>query len=329
MSAQHCQVCDAVTGTGFICYRCVDELDDMLAGLTRREIPSDPPRFAPGWIALLEDATISNTRLGDTVRHSGKRIDRLDGDAELAACIGLLPEDEDDLERARKRRHQAAQNKALAAGRVNERANHQLRKLTETLDGWVTRLGMADLPAPYAAWWLRQQVNEIAARPDAGQCHKQIHRHIVAIEHIINRPPPTRFCGPCPTMRADNEHQPLQPCRTELRAEHDAVTVICPTCHTGHEVEELQDQLWQRLENRLVTYPELVEICRRTAEPVPVRSTLYKWIDQGRLTVKGYQRPDGHKRIGVAKHSDIDRPVYRLGDVRRLMAEKPRRKAKT
>jgi hypothetical protein len=248
----------------------------------------------------------------------------------LASCIGLLPEDETDLEKAREQRYFATRNKLLATGRVNERANTQLRKLTNTLTGWVTALdGPPDMPAMYAAWWLCQRVDDIAGRPDAGKCHRKITHHVAAIEHTINRPPPTRFCGPCPTMTAPNEHEPLSPCRTELRADHDAITVQCPTCATVHQIAELQSELWQRLENRLVTYPELVEICRRTAEPVPVRSTLYKWIAQKRLTVKGYQRPDGHRRIAPTKHGETDQPVYRLGDVRRLMAEKPKRKVRT
>lgn len=312
-----CQGCGA-TCQLYLCNVCIDGLADMLCGLARREIPSDPPRFGPGWIALLEDAIVSDIRLGDAARRTGKRIDHLDGDATLASCIGLLPEDETDLTKARERRYYANRNRLLAAGRVNERANLQLKKLVTTLGTWVSRLGGPDhMPPTYAAYWLCQRVDDIASNPFAGQCPTRIRRHITAIEHTINRPPPDRFCGPCPD------------CGTELRAPLDRDSVVCPECEVAFDIDELQTQLWDRLQDRLVTYPELTEICRRTAEPVPVRSTLYKWIKQGRLAVKGYQRPDGHRRIAPRKRSERDQPVYRLGDVRQLMAEKPaRRKAR-
>lgn len=340
-----CQICRATTQL-FLCQSCTGDLTDMLNGLHKRVVPSLPPRSAPGWIALLEDAATSQTRLGDTVRRA-HRTNRLDGDQHP---LDLLPEDDrplveqlndPQLEKARKQRHTKLFRQALAAGKVNEHAVNQLEKFTASLNFWVAQLdkhtatpptAIRDLKPAHAAWWLAYNTHDIAKMPNAGMCFRDIDRHIKTIEHVINRPPPTRFCGPCPNML-----QPIDcscskthphPCQTELRAPVDDTMVSCPHCHSLHNTDQLQNMLWRRLADRLVTYPQLVEICRRTAQPVPVRSTLYKWVTQRRLRVRGYVRAGVRGRIAPTKHSDTDQPVYRLGDVRKLMAEKPRRKVK-
>lgn len=341
-----CQICTAATQL-FLCQSCTMELAAMLNGLHKRVIPSNPPRSAPGWIALLQDAATSQTRLGDNTMRRPNRTVSLHGDQHP---LDLLPEDgrpiveqlnDPQLERARKQRHTDMLWKALSAGKVNAYAVIRLQKLTESLNFWISQLdkftgtpptAVAEVEPAHAAWWLARNSHDLAKMPNAGHCFRDIAGHIKAIEHVINRPPPTRFCGPCPTMMRSidcccSKSHP-HPCNTELRAPTDYSTVQCPHCHTLHDVGELLDMLDARLAARLVTYPQLVEICRRTAQPVPVRSTLYKWIIQRRLRVRGYLRADVRGRIAPTKRSDADQPVYRLGDVRKLMAEKPRRKVK-
>lgn len=70
-----CQSCHAKTQLN-LCTRCQSDLRDTLTQLAQRtatNIATGDHRRAAGWLELLEDAVLGNTRLGESARRSTER----------------------------------------------------------------------------------------------------------------------------------------------------------------------------------------------------------------------------------------------------------------
>lgn len=169
------------------------------------------------------------------------------------------------------------------------------------------------------ALWLARNVSAIACDEAAGECFAAIADHTRRIERMINRPTPPRFIGPC-----DTEIE-RQRCGLMLTAKPGAVEVVCPRCKVTHNVERLETRLLNEIDYYRFTRAELAQVCTWLGEPIP-RQTMHDWIKAGKLRARGYRRPDG--RYGLARHSDADKAVYRLADVRKLRAAMPVRKVR-
>lgn len=131
-----------------------------------------------------------------------------------------------------------------------------------------------------------------------------------AVEH--------RHCTDC-GMR---DHE----CATRLMARRGAVEVTCPSCGVTHSVQRLVNHLLARADDFRCTIPELHRVLRMLNEPVNI-DTLYRWAEpksrrsgSGQLKPVGYLRSD-NKRIGVTRHDDKDKPVYRVSDARKRREE--------
>lgn len=156
---------------------------------------------------------------------------------------------------------------------------------------------------------------------------------------LLQRRTPDQFCGPCPATISDHRRCVDQDgvkvccsgphtCATQLMSPRGAVEVTCPSCGAVHRVQKLVDHLLAHSDEHKFIIPVLYTMMRMLGTPVDM-STLYRWAEprnskrsgSGQLRPAGYLRPDG-RRIGVSRHSDQDKPVYLVGDVRSVAAKK-------
>lgn len=158
---------------------------------------------------------------------------------------------------------------------------------------------------------LIRQLNTIAKRPDAGQFMRDLSNARDTIERLINRPIPPRYCGPCPTItdNANSHNAHGKVCGTALLASRDATEVQCSTCQTTHNIKEIEDQLWEAVNEWLLSPSEILMVMEYFGEPIPER-TFRRWRHQRKIPVRGY-------RYGL--------PAYWPGDARTLRNQ---RKAK-
>jgi hypothetical protein len=293
-----CQHCAAKAHNAFLCPRCVDTLRTTLADL-------------PWWLDRLTEAAIGQTRLGDGGRPS-QRSEPFKGDDEV-------PEDSPA----------ALQRRFLAAGGVNARAVDLIDEIGTLLTTWVrdtheTR-GL-DTPtlrtATGAARWLTEHVSALAAGEGAGECLSDVLRATERIEHLVNRPVPMRWLGPCPTWVEST----AKACGNELWCRADAAEAYCRACRQAHNPDRLQLLLMNDLERKKLTWAKLIEVNRRQPEQyqIPER-TLTWWRQKGKLTIRGYRRPDGREVIN--RHNEADEPLYKWADIRKLRAEQGKARA--
>ena len=342
MSQIECRHCGGAA-TLFLCNRCTSELREMLTELARRtstrittkEHPGES-RVAPGWLELLEDAVLGQTKLGSSERRTPRYRRNLDGEKLLASQIELLPgerwevvpgparegepwpvkvptDDEVDLNKARHDRERAALQHALGAARINLRASELLDYSRCVLTEWVRDIcETRGVPVPTLvvnnelALWLARNVSAIASDEGAAVCLREIKQIVEDIERVINRPVPPRFIGPCPT---ETGHR--QRCGFALEARRDAESIICPDCKTAYNVADLSAQLRDELDDYSFTLAELDrQILPAVCEYVPSR-TLRHWAATGKLQPTGW--------------TDDGEPKYLLADVRELKAARPQK----
>lgn len=318
MTATECQRCKGET-PDFLCRECRVELDKALTEL-------------PWWLDRLTEAALGQTRMSDNAgRRSAGRRD-LDGDAELAACIELLPS-AGDLDKARRKREKVALAHALATGGINARASDLLGEIDDSLACWCRvlcedrgleyqpeRSGRA-LGANHAQWLVRH-IHAIALSSDAGDIAEDIlgrdkrRRGLIEqIQAVVNRPWRWWPLGGCPTpIRVEGPNRvgqphPSAPCGFELRAREDATEIRCRECRTVHRVHRL---LWARkreIETEPMTSRQLTRYNRELPPEyqVPPR-TLRHWLATGRLCACGELGGD---------------PLYSWVDVRLLALRRP------
>jgi hypothetical protein len=161
-----------------------------------------------------------------------------------------------------------------------------------------------------AALWLAHNVHAIACDEAAVECFRDIDSAIKRIEKMIDRPQPTRIAGTCPTI-IDQPPRPRHQCGMRLEAHEEQRFVTCRRCREEYDVERLRDKMLIATQDHTLPRDELRRVLRAIGTPLP-KQTLHHWIHTGRLEPRG--ELDGQA-------------MYRLGDVRKLMDERPRRKA--
>ena len=264
----------------FLCGTCTRELKDMLYGLAYGQKLPTGQRGA-GWIEHLQDKVNGLTREGESERRSTERNGPL--------------------------------MVHLEASRLLDQVHATLvRWVQDICDSWsypAPRMYPRDFIGPLpedavrghatkatrsAAIWLAHNVSAIACDENAGMCWREIKDAIDAIERMINRPIPPRYCGPCPA------------CNTALKAARDDVEVMCPVCRVTHNVERLEQELWAGVDTWLLTHSEVLMVMAYRGDPVPER-TLRHWRATGRLLPRGYRG---------------EKPGYWLADVHELRNNK-------
>ncbi|MCG7610356.1 hypothetical protein [Mycobacterium sp. CnD-18-1] len=305
--------CQACTGRAelFLCGTCTNRLGELLAEL-------------PWWIDRLIESVVGQVRLGD----GGRRTVRtMHGDDTLASHIEPYPNGaEHDLDAARAQRHRAALMHALALGGVNGNASELLDEIDNECTTQIRHMcELRGVTTPRLATtarkvhWLRANLNAIAADESASEFYVAVAEYRTRIERAVNRPVPRKYLGPCPTW--NEQHQ--RACKRELWAPGDAIEVRCPTCRHTHNCNRLQLLLVNDLERTKVTAARIRELNRYLPEEyrIPER-TLRRWINDGRLKPRGWQRPDGSH--GINQRNTDDEPLYLWSDVRKLRAEPAR-----
>ena len=306
MTDTTCQTCKRPTHNA-LCTTCTTELRAMLQGLAAGTNANGKP--TPGWLEHLADAAIGRTRMGDGGRRTRTEPEGLKGDSDAI-------QDNPDILRKR----------FLALGGINSRASDLYARILTMLTDWALALQPTlNHPERFTAgtlalWIAQQHMDSTARHPRAGEWHSEARIAISDIEHLINRPQPPRFCGPCPTQLEqshDSDCTVRHPhaCSTALMAKRDAVEVRCPTCKQTHNVDQLLQHLLADVDHWRFTASEITMIMRTLDEPL-VDRTFRHWRKVGKVRPRGFRRPDG--RMVLTRHTDDDEPVYRLSDVRKL-----------
>lgn len=301
-----CQRCGARSQM-FLCAKCERLTRDLLMEL-------------PWWLDRLTEAAVGQTRMGDNAGRKSARRKDLDGEAELASCIELLP-NEDDLDKARKAREKAALAHALAAGGVNAKASELLGEIADSLRYWIKVLCDARgqhyqaVQAPNAishgakeAIWLAMYVGAISASEDAADILGDIETHHDDIVRVVNRPVRIVYFGRCPTWIEDDNRA----CGVPLRTPDDSVEVYCPRCRRTHNCNRLLLERMDEAERAHLTFDQILRINLDQPPDWQISPrTLRNWKATGML------RPRSHNADGVA--------LYAWGDVKRLQLRKPQK----
>lgn len=149
---------------------------------------------------------------------------------------------------------------------------------------------------------------------------------------LVQRRIPPPFWGPCPASIIDHSrcrHPPegsciyrAHECAAALNAPRGALEVTCGVCGAVHSSERLRRNLEAQVDKYKGTIPEIYDWLWDLGERVKI-DTLYHWANpkRGNLRPAGYLRADG-RRIAPTRHSDEDKPVYLVSDVRKMRAEK-------
>ena len=297
-----CQTCNAPTNL-FLCRRCVDDLRANLTALATTRTTDG--RRTSGLLEDLADVVLKRTRMGGTNGHR-KRGDELPAPFE--------PD--------------TTQGRQTAQGRADQLLTHAHDLLYAIqADVYAAR----GLPHPAAqktaqmAVWLAAHTHTIATHETAGQRCTDIDALVHQIEHIIDRPEPPRFCGPCPHYVDHNRHcgRLLYAPRHRHKAGHQTpvVEVTCPACHTTHNIDTLTRRLELRADSLRFTSTEILTVMTALGTPIPQR-TWRRWRTENRIKIRGYKRPDNpdgtRGSIGMTRHHTEDEPVYRLAEVRKV-----------
>lgn len=340
-----CGSCTAPTEM-YLCSRCCDELKELLGSLLpsqaggKTDAGEVPVRWRNGLLDYLSSAAAGQARLGDGTRRVRSGPTRLDGDDPTDA---LYLKESGKL--AGGGRFEIWQpkytlNRLLATGRVNARASDLRVECFEAMRMWAlhiakthqleitwrTTMGYAD--------FLHKHIHQVALDEDAGELLSRVRGLVRRIERTINRPEQPQECGLCPTI-IDRGRKGRSQCGTRLTAPRRAIQLECPTCHITYNIERLKERLIDGSDEWVLTRSQIMQILPILSDMagidqgLPAR-TFDNWRADRRITQLGWWRPGDP--IGVwheLQQTDGDRPTYRLADVRRLMAERPRRKAKT
>lgn len=361
MTAQTCGSCSAPSDL-FLCPRCIGDLREMLNSLVSagtevyRTTKTDPATGEAVWVdatrkmaGLLEHlrgyAAGQSRRRDPRARGTRHEPPTLNGDDVLAAHIDTLAgcdcaegECQCSVEKARDKRADTALNRALAAGGVNTAASTLLAEIHYSLRTWAygiatkNKLTLDWKTTTGFAHFLAQNVSRIALDEDAGLFFLSVRGYVRRAEKILNPPVPPRECGPCPTDV--DEGKGRRKCATPLTADRTAADVTCPTCKETHNVDELIKRLWDDVDEWHLTRREILLVAEVLERPMSVE-TFKKLCTRGkkigtppvesRLRPRGWRRPG--EKVGewhAFKQGSGDKPVYRLVDLRKFMADRPK-----
>ncbi len=168
------------------------------------------------------------------------------------------------------------------------------------------------------AKWLYRHAGDVALQENAAEICDEIERVFRSATRVVNRPPEPMTIGPCitdPAPEAVLKERTEQGDRTTrcgyaLTAPHQTNQIVCPRCGVGHALADVLSHNLGELDDRNATVRELVDVVLpRLDEHVPQR-TIERWIQNGHVPVRGHDA-NGHQMV-------------RIGDVRRVRAQRPR-----
>lgn len=256
---------------------------------------------------------------------SGRLPDRADGEKghitraqldHLARVLADVPYLMADLEVAASRQDQFP-NRPTPAGDGSESplpyrtgaadTSHDLALAVSGVAALVWHRSTSGQPVPFrsateAAGWLRSSLRILAQDPDAEQLAYRIADvHDRALNGPIERPPDWRYLGPC------------RNCGADLEAESGSEMIECD-CGYRAAIQDVIDSALASTEDMLFTETQLVGALELDGKII-TRYQIQGWHRRGRLA--GHE----HKRWAPKACKIVSVRTYRLGDVRKLVAE--------
>jgi uncharacterized Zn finger protein (UPF0148 family) len=146
--------------------------------------------------------------------------------------------------------------------------------------------------------WLRH-------RPEAEEALTQLAAAGATLVRIVDAPPPLWYAGPCYTDLGDGVV-----CVEELYARTDDGTVKCPDCKARHDVAGRRQWLLGEADD-VLAHASLVAAALTVLDRRVTASMVRNYAARGRITAHG--------------EDERGRPLYRVGEVRRVVAEVERR----
>lgn len=166
-------------------------------------------------------------------------------------------------------------------------------------------------PLAALAAWLIDQLQWLRYRPEADEAYDELDDACRLIERVVDRPAVRWAAGACWC------DQPLYPTA-------GARVVTCTSCGTTHDATELKAELLEHAEEALGGAAWCAATLTRLGVPCTA-AAVRKWAERHQLhPADGDQLCDhqtcGDRRLGwIAGPTCLTgRPLYRLGDVRRL-----------
>jgi LSD1 subclass zinc finger protein len=152
---------------------------------------------------------------------------------------------------------------------------------------------------PTALRYLADQAGWLAHQTYAEEAFDELEHCVGVIESAIDLPTPGVYAGPCDV------------CRHDLYAKPGAESVECRPCHLTYDMALRREWLLSSAEDRLERSTYIARALTAYGSPV-TRKRIDRWHSDGQLMHKSMDR-SGH-------------PLYRLGDVRRLVDTMPAEK---
>ncbi|TDD88374.1 hypothetical protein [Actinomadura rubrisoli] len=151
------------------------------------------------------------------------------------------------------------------------------------------------------AAWLRPRVGWLRHHHDAQRALEEIGDAVRDARRAIDRPAEKLYAGPC------------DECGEDMYGRVGARIVECPPCELVYEVEARRQWLLRSAEDVLATATEIARAITRLGQPVTPEAI------RG-LVHRGQLAPHGARTVGKR-----ELPVYRLGDVLDVLAQRAAR----
>lgn len=159
-------------------------------------------------------------------------------------------------------------------------------------------------PVARAATYLLGNLEWLRYRREAEEALTQLAAAGATLVRIVDAPPPLWYAGPC---WADIE---AGKCVEELYARTDDGTVKCPACKERHDVRERRVWLLGEADD-VLAHASLIAAALTVLDRRVTSSMVRNLAHRGRIQAHGVD--------------ERGRPVYRVGDVRAVVAEVARR----
>jgi hypothetical protein len=161
---------------------------------------------------------------------------------------------------------------------------------------------------PAMSWWLlAHHVGWLRAHPAAKEILRGLADAVARLESTQDRAPELIYAGPCEAVIVDDGV--TRQCGHDVYAEVGAASAECPACRTPCDVAARRDTMSAAVDAYVLTATEVSRALTALDDPVtPER--IRKWAERSQLV-----------SVGVALRGDRLDPTYRVGDVRKLLAE--------
>lgn len=197
------------------------------------------------------------------------------------------------------------------------RATETARLLHDALASWADTIAahrglFPPLDTAHALpAWLCGQVPWLRSAACGPEAVAKLCGVIGRVRAAVDRPPDLEFAGPCGASVVD-EAGLLRVCRADLYARRGDEVAECDVCGATYPLDERRTWLLDRVDDMLLPASELARAVDGLGVDV-TPSAIWKWKERGRLLPHG---TDAHGH-----------PLYRVGDVRDLVAATAERTA--